>query len=470
MSQKKKQKKNGRLIAVAVVLAVIAAVIAVTYIQQRIHGRLSREVSVEEAQQIVDDTLSALPNSVSMGAKYLAANTKVKVQSVAFGGNKDVVLTCTYETKDIKTVVEQGIAGYIAAAYEMYLDNESQGIKTNATKVMLTVSKAIQADLEQAQTLTGSLEMRIYETEENVFTLYLSDETVNTVFGGLLDAQALIKATDTVVYKGKEISIAGQNTLRNGIRDCIALRNYDSKKPDTAVGLLKVWNTFKYDFHRNFVVKGQWKYITNGLLNTLKITVLSVLIGIFIGFVVAVIRVTNEKTAKLGFFSGLCKLYVTVIRGVPLMVQLLIMYFVILLPIGVEKFPAAVLCFGLNSGAYVSEIVRGGIMSIDAGQTEAGRSLGFTYMQTMFYIVIPQAFKAVLPSLANEFIALLKETSVAFYIGVADLTLGGLKIRSITYSSYMPLLAIALVYLVVVLGLSKCVSILERRLRKGDNR
>ncbi len=152
------------------------------------------------------------------------------------------------------------------------------------------------------------------------------------------------------------------------------------------------------------------------------------------------------------------------------MVQLLIMYFVILLPLGVERFAAAVLCFGLNSGAYVSEIVRGGIMSIDAGQTEAGRSLGFTYMQTMYHIVIPQAFKAVLPSLANEFIALLKETSVAFYIGVADLTQGGLKIRSITYSSFMPLIGIAIVYLVVVLILSKGVSILERRLRKSDNR
>ena len=157
-------------------------------------------------------------------------------------------------------------------------------------------------------------------------------------------------------------------------------------------------------------------------------------------------------------------------RGTPVMVQLLIVYFVVLLPIGVEKFPAAVLCFGLNSGAYVSEIVRGGIMSIDEGQTEAGRSLGFTYMQTMLYIIIPQAFKAVLPSLANEFIALLKESSVACYIGVADLTQGGLKIRSITYSNYMPLLAVAIIYLVLVLGLSQCVSILERRLHKGDKR
>ena len=133
-----------------------------------------------------------------------------------------------------------------------------------------------------------------------------------------------------------------------------------------------------------------------------------------------------------------------------------------------DKFTAAVLCFGINSGAYVSEIVRGGIMSVDHGQLEAGRSLGFNYVATMWYIVIPQAIKAVLPALANEFIALLKETSVAFYIGVADLTLGGLKIRSITYSNFMPLIAIGLIYLVLVLGLSYLVSLLERRMNKGD--
>ena len=214
----------------------------------------------------------------------------------------------------------------------------------------------------------------------------------------------------------------------------------------------------------------RWKYITRGLATTISITFLAVLLGILIGFIVAIIRCVNQKTGKLSILSAICKIYLSIMRGTPVMVQLLIIYFVVLLPMGVDKFFAAVLCFGFNSGAYVSEIIRGGIMSIDEGQTEAGRSLGFTYMQTMVYIIIPQAFKAVLPALANEFIALLKESSVAFYIGVADLTLGGIKIRSITYSNYMPLIAVAIVYLVVVLGLSKCVSILERRMSKGDKR
>ena len=156
----------------------------------------------------------------------------------------------------------------------------------------------------------------------------------------------------------------------------------------------------------------------------------------------------------------------TIRQGDDALVQLLIMGFVIFS--SSRNYTAVgILTLGINSGAYVAEIVRGGIMSIDDGQTEAGRSLGFNYIQTMYHIVFPQAFKAVLPSLANEFITLLKETSVAFYIGVADLTQGGLKIRSITYSNFMPLIAIAVVYLVLVLGLSYLVSLLERRLRNN---
>ena len=261
---------------------------------------------------------------------------------------------------------------------------------------------------------------------------------------------------------------------KTGIIECFTLNNYDSKKPDTSIPEVKWLNSVKNEFVRNFLDRDdgrpRYMYIVDGLKNTILVTLAALLIGIVIGFIVAVIRVTNETTGALDFGAWICKIYLSIMRGTPLMIQLLIIYFVILLPAGVGSIPSAIVCFGLNSGAYVSEIVRGGIMSVDKGQMEAGRSLGFTYIQTMYHIVLPQAFKAVLPSLANEFITLLKETSVAFYIGVADLTLGGLKIRSITYSSFMPLVAIAIVYLILVLGLSKLVELLERRLRKGDNR
>ncbi|MBE6649480.1 MAG: amino acid ABC transporter permease [Ruminococcaceae bacterium] len=211
-----------------------------------------------------------------------------------------------------------------------------------------------------------------------------------------------------------------------------------------------------------------WMYIWKGLITTLELTGCALLFGIVLGLLIAAIRVTHDKTGSLGILNGFCKIYLSVIRGTPVMVQLLIIYFVILAPLDVNKFLAAVVCFGINSGAYVAEIIRGGIESVDGGQTEAGRSLGLGYAQTMLYIVIPQAFKTVLPSLANEFITLLKETSVAFYIGVADLTQAGIRIRSITYSNFMPLIAIALVYLVLVLILTKLVGLLEKKLKKSE--
>ena len=169
-----------------------------------------------------------------------------------------------------------------------------------------------------------------------------------------------------------------------------------------------------------------------------------------------------------GVANGFCRLYLTVLRGTPVVVQLMIIYFVIFASSDNGTLVAA-LAFGLNSGAYVAEIVRGGIMSIDNGQFEAGRSLGFNYVQTMRFIVIPQVIKNVLPSLANEFIALLKETSVAGYVAVADLTKGADIIRSRTYSPFMPLIAIALIYLALVMFFTKLVGILERRLRNSDH-
>ena len=387
-----KNKKKRTLIGVLTVLVLIAAFVGGTLIAQRLAGNVSRELSVEETQQIVDSTLAALPKSVATGAVYVAENTKVTVNSVSYGSEKDVILDCTYETKDVLSTVQNGISSYIADAYELYVKNEETGVKTNATKVKLLVAEAFEQDLDASETLSGQIELRIYEVKKGEFSLYLSEETVNTLFGGLLDAKKIIDSTDKVTYNGEEISIANKNTLRTGIKDCIALNNYDSKKPDTAIGVIKAWNSFKYDFNRNFIANSQWKYLSNGLLATLGLTLCSVLIGILIGFVVAIIRVTHEKTGKAGLLSAICQIYVTVIRGIPLMVQLMIMYFVVLLPLGIGKFPAAVLCFGINSGAYVSEIVRGGIMSIDNGQTEAGRSLGFNYLKTMYYIVVPQAF------------------------------------------------------------------------------
>jgi polar amino acid transport system permease protein/polar amino acid transport system substrate-binding protein len=222
-------------------------------------------------------------------------------------------------------------------------------------------------------------------------------------------------------------------------------------------------------FYLNFIKDERWRYLWEGLGTTLKITLFAVILGIALGFLVAIVRSTYDKTGKLKILNAVCKLYLTVFRGTPVVVQLLITYFVIFGSVDVSKTLVAILAFGINSGAYVAEIFRSGIMSIDNGQFEAGRSLGFNYVQTMIYIVMPQAFKNVLPALGNEFISLLKETSVSGYIAIQDLTKGGDIIRSRTYDAFMPLIAVAIIYLVLVMIFTKLVNMLERRLRNSDH-
>jgi len=222
----------------------------------------------------------------------------------------------------------------------------------------------------------------------------------------------------------------------------------------------------------NFIDDNRYRYILKGLGNTLIITTLALVIGIIIGFLVGIIRAVNEKEKNLNPFfkllNKICIYYITIIRGTPVMLQLLIMYLGVFAIPGFPTIIVASLTFGINSGAYVAEIVRSGIMSIDDGQMEAARSLGMPFVTAMRYIIVPQAFKNILPALGNEFIALLKETSICGYIGLMDLTRGGEIIRSNTFSIWTPLLAVALVYLLIVLILTKLIKLMEGALRKNE--
>lgn len=243
---------------------------------------------------------------------------------------------------------------------------------------------------------------------------------------------------------------------------------------------LAVWfDGVKAEFILNFIDKNRWKMLVNGLGNTLLISLLACLLGIVLGALIAVVRTSWDNSGRyrpkglgrslMGLLNAICKLYTTVIRGTPVVIQLLIMYYIIFASSS-NGLMVATLAFGLNSGAYVSEIVRSGILSVEKGQMEAGRSLGMGYVQTMWFVIAPQVLKNILPTLANEFITLLKETSVAGYVAVADLTFAGNRIRGVTYSPFMPLIAVALIYLVLVVFLTYLVGKLERRLRQGDNR
>ncbi len=221
-------------------------------------------------------------------------------------------------------------------------------------------------------------------------------------------------------------------------------------------------------FYRNFIKDSRWAFLAKGLAATLLITLFAAIIGVVLGFLIALVRTSHDLNGSLPILNTLCKVYLAVIRGTPVMVQLLIIYYVIFASVNINKILVAIVAFGINSAAYVAEIVRSGIMSIDPGQLEAGRSLGLKFPRVMLSVIMPQAVKNITPALLNEFISLLKETSISGYIGLADLTRGGMIIRSITYDSFLPLIAVALTYLVIVLLLTKVVSYLERRMSVNE--
>ena len=238
---------------------------------------------------------------------------------------------------------------------------------------------------------------------------------------------------------------------------------------------LPFWQEFYVKFYQAFIEADRWKQYLEGVGSTLMVTALALIIGVVLGVLVAVIRTAHDqqrpgrRNPLLGFIDGICRVYVTVIRGTPMLVQLLIMGFVIF-STSREYTAIGILTLGINSGAYVAEIIRGGLMSLDPGQMEAGRSLGLNYIDTMRFIVIPQAFKAILPSLGNEFITLLKDTALIYTIGGEELLYAAKAISSRTYEQMFPLVGTAVLYLGLVLIFTWLQGLLERRLRQSDRR
>lgn len=232
----------------------------------------------------------------------------------------------------------------------------------------------------------------------------------------------------------------------------------------------------QHDFYQSFLEGNRWQLYLNGVGVTLLVAALALVLGVILGVLVAIVRTLHDQQAEgrkrnivLGILNGICQVYTTVIRGTPVMVQLLIMYFVIFASTR-NQIAVAMLTFGINSGAYVSEIIRGGIMSVDKGQMEAGRSLGLPYSVTMTNVVIPQAIKNILPALGNELITLLKDTSIVTVIGLRDLTKAAQLVQGKTYQAFMPFFGIAIIYLAMVMILSWLMGILERRMRQSDRR
>ncbi len=450
---------------VACVLVICALVGFFAY--QIVSDTKASEISVEDAQKLVNSQFDKI--AINKVTQYIAAENKITVNEISYGSEKDVILDCTVDTVDLHKAVSSNYDKFLGAE-----PTRPNGMHKSALHFKLEFEQKLMDIVKGAPKITTNAKLVLYETEEG-FKIYTDKAALNAVYGGISKINDEISAKKTynaVAEDGStEVKDIASTNVNKGFLVCIETRS-STDKPITDTGIVKVYKQIKKDFETNFIKYDRWKTIFKGLWVTIKLTIFALLIGIVLGFMVAFVRCTYLKTSKPGFllklFNGITQVYLTVIRGTPAVVQIMIIYFVIFMPMGVDKFISAVICFGLNSGAYVAEIVRGGIMSVDDGQMEAGRSLGFNYMQTMLYIIFPQAFKAVLPALANEFVVLLKETSVAFYIGLGDLMYAGNAIRSATYSPFMPLVAVALIYFVMVLGLSKLVGILERRLRTNE--
>lgn len=476
----KPKDRKKKLLIEAGVIALVIVIFAVVVLVDTFKFKNTYSLTEQEAQTILSQTIELIPKKQAQTANGIIDRTHFTVKSVEPGEERVQILHCDYETIDVLGLYNQYKDIWFSEAYAYY-SRETDNTMVNSAKIRQEMDSKLLSKLEEAESITGSIDILVYELQnkpkgdayvisyaDTFFRVHLSDETLNGILGGIIAVTDDIKSTKTVQNDGQTVDIANTNTIRTGLTECFGLNNFSSAKPDASPYFLSLWNDFCKDFYLNFIKDAKWSYLAKGLITTLEITLLAALLGVVLGFVCAIIRVTHDKTGKLMIPDQIVRAYLAIIRGTPVMIQLLIIYFVVLLPAGVAKFPSAVICFALNSGAYVAEIVRGGIMSVDNGQVEAGRSLGLNYIQTMYHIVVPQAFKAVLPSLANEFITLLKESSVAFYIGVADLTQGGLKIRSITYSNFMPLIAVAVIYFIIVMILTKLVKILERRLRKDE--
>ena len=227
----------------------------------------------------------------------------------------------------------------------------------------------------------------------------------------------------------------------------------------------KIFNSF----YNSVIYDDRYKYIFEGLFHTILIALFAVIIGIIIGIVIAIIRNNYEVNKKFRVLNSISKIYIDIIRGTPVILQLMIIYYVIFKSVNINILIVGVIAFGINSGAYVSEIIRAGINSIDKGQMEAGLSLGLKYGEVMRLIILPQAIRNILPALGNEFITLLKETSVGAYIGIVELTKASDIIASRSYDYFFPLIIIAIIYLIMTLGLSKLVNVMERRLNNARN-
>ncbi len=354
------------------------------------------------------------------------------------------------ELSGVKSVVEGDAVSRADSDVDRSL-NEQAATSEESEEVFVTESKYIRSDAY----LSGKSSATLKDGTE----IILGD--LDYYLLGLSDMAKVISAFNRT-YERFDIA---------GSRDALWMKYFDTNPFYGFTSAVRRWfKGIAREFRINLIDENRYEMIFTGLGRTLFIALMSALMGIALGCVLALMRLSNMKIGRFKVLRGISTLYVDIVRGTPVVVQLMIMYYIILATSGMSKVAVAIISFGLNSGAYVSEMVRGGILAVDKGQTEAGRSLGLSSAATMLLIVLPQTIKIIIPSLFNEIVMLLKETSVVGFIGLMDLTKAGDYIRSRTYSAFFPLLTVAFVYLIIVTGLTRVFNAVERRMRKSDIR
>lgn len=394
---------------------------------------LEEEFTVEDYAFVIAKENTELLDKVNSILAEIKADGIIDNINKNYIGSEDEVGKFPYEEMDSDYSNGTLVIGTNAEfpPYEMYENGKITGI-----------------DIDIMRAICDRLNMKL-EIEDMAF-----DSVISAVSTGKVDLGA--SGFTVTEERKKNINFSDSYTTSKQV---IIVK--DSQSDNTAMSISE-------KFKQNFITDNRYNYLLDGLKNTLLIAFFACVIGITLGFVIAIIRTTHDRNGGLTILNFICNIYLAIVRGTPIMIQLLIIYYVIFQSVNLDKVIVAIIAFGLNSAAYVAEILRSGIMAIDIGQFEAGRSLGLTYRMTLTNIIMPQAIKNVLPALCNEFISLLKETSISGYIGLMDLTKGGDIIRSVTYEAFMPLIAVAIIYLILVLGLNSAVRSLERSLRKNE--
>ena len=400
---------------------------------------LEEEFAVEEYALCVKKGNSELLSKINTALQKLKTDGTIAKINTNYIGTDDEKGTMPYQKKNVQRTGKLVVATNAEfKPYEYIENNQIVGIDM---------------DIMQAVCDELGLEMEI----ENM--------AFDSILSAIQSGKADVGAAGMTVTEDRKQNVDFSDSYTTS-KQVIIINKGSSSASDGKSDTKSL--SFTDKLRQNFVEDNRWQYILSGLGNTLLITLLAIIIGLVIGTLVAVVRTVHDQQGKLKILNVICKIYLAVIRGTPAMIQLLIIYYVIFASVNVNKIFVAVVAFGLNSGAYVAEVIRSGINAVDKGQFEAGRCLGLNYRQTMSNIIMPQAFKNMLPALCNEFISLLKETAISGYIGLQDLTKGGDIIRSQTFEAFIPLVAVALIYLVMVLLLSYGVSRLERRLKKNE--